>query len=93
MKLKEAAARIDAHLNRFERDPKINKVAQHGGMKTREYYGVGAITGGSRVFVTYIRYQGSASLTKAQAEAYLGWLDGGNIGRHYEMEKQNERQR
>lgn len=81
-KLSEIAEGITAHLKRFEKDPKIN--AMDPKYKTVPYYIAYATSSGPRVFVTYINYQGNTSLTKAQALAYLGWLNAGNVGRHYE---------
>lgn len=85
MKLKELAARISAHLRRFEADrKKIN--APHDGREggLRPYYHAEASVAGSYVSVIYISYQHGSHLTKAQAERYLAWLDAGNVGRHFE---------
>lgn len=83
MKLDEIAARISAHLKRFEKDPKIN-VTVGGSSGVRTYYNTSAARCGSRVGVCYVSYQGWTNLKKADAEAYLAWLDAGNVGRHYE---------
>ena len=80
--MKELAAGIDAHLKRFEADPVIN--APSSEYRTRPYYYAYCSSAGGRVYVQYVTYQGSSHLSKAQAEAYLAWLDAGNVGRHYE---------
>jgi len=50
----------------------------------RPYYGAGAwYSGGSKLGVRYISYQSQTFLTRSEAEAYLAWLDAGNVGRHY----------
>lgn len=82
MTAKEIAARIDAYLDRFERDPKINKCDKKYG--TRDFYFAGAHASGGWIHVTYITYQGGDNLRKSDAERYLAWLDAGNIGRHWE---------
>lgn len=83
----ELAARINVHLKRFEADPVINAPYTYETMKLRHYWHAGAGVSGRRVHVTYISYQGSRGLTRAQAEQYLAWLDAGNVGRHYEAER------
>lgn len=85
--LTEVGKRIDAHLKRFERNPKLNPVTK--GFGTHRFYMAGASRGGSRVSVRYVSYQGATSMTRDEALKYLAWLDAGNVGRHYEME--NER--
>lgn len=79
MKNKEIAEKIYAHLKRFEADSSINQ--KHRGLSS--YWSVGASASGRYVYVQYIAYQGSSALSKAEALAYLTWLDGGNVGRHY----------
>lgn len=94
LKLPEIAARIHAHLKRFEADPTINKPrfydkgANGKDYYTKTYYEAGACASGSRIFVTYVRYQGHASLTKAEALVYLKWLDSGNVGKHWSVLKE-----
>lgn len=85
VRLSEIAARILAHLRRFESDPKTNKI--HPVSKVTPYYDVNVHQGGGRVRVRYVSYQGTSSLTRTKAEQYLAWMDAGNIGRHYEFEK------
>lgn len=85
LKMAEIAQRINAHLKRFQTDPVINAGYTDERRKgLHPYYQVGAGYSGNRVFVTYVGYQGQDGLTKAEALAYLAWLDAGNIGKHYE---------
>lgn len=78
--VKEIAARIAAHLRRFEHDPKINVECQPG---LHCYYMAGAYAcGNGRVGVRYVAYQGSTVLTRDDAIVYLVWLDAGNVGDH-----------
>lgn len=81
-KLSEIARRIDAHLKRFERDPKINGVPK---FMLKPYYNAGAHRSGCYVHVTYVSYQGGSRLDRARAEAYLAWLDSGNVGTHWDQ--------
>ena len=87
IKLAEIAARINAHLKRFASDPQINAPlnGKRGGLTP--YYYPGAHVAGSRVAVWYVTYQSHAKLKKADALKYLAWLDAGNVGSHYEMDK------
>jgi hypothetical protein len=79
--LRETAEALRAHLERMERSPSINTV-MHGTMK--RFYNASAWVAGRYVGVRYISYQGNSNLTRADAEWYLAWLDGGGEGRHYE---------
>jgi len=86
--LRDLAARISAHLKRFEADVRPGGInwwidGKVGGLK--HYYGVGAGASGRYVGVTYVRYQGSTFLTKAEAERYVAALDEGYVGRHFEL--------
>ena len=85
MTMKEIASRINAHLKRFEADPKINAAKSCGGSASRlhPYWHAGSCAYGRFVYVTYVSYQGQSNLTKTQAENYLAWLDAGNVGTHY----------
>ncbi len=80
-KLKDIAAKIDAHLKRFEADPKINTSATRSSI--RPYYGAGAGVAGAYVSVTYVSFQGARTLDRDEALRYLAWLDAGNVGQHY----------
>lgn len=82
-KLSDIAERIQKHLTRFEKDPAINKGDKFGSL----YYCARAMARGSRIFVTYISYHGSASLSRDEALEYLAWLDAGNVGKLWEMQK------
>lgn len=79
MKLAEIADKISAHLQRIEADPKLNS-PPHGGTM-RPYFQAGAWAAGRYVQVRYISYQGSWSMPKSVAAAYLAWLDAGNTGK------------
>lgn len=89
--LKALAARINAHLQRMERDPKINVEISRDphtpkGMGLHRFYGAGAwYIGGRYVSVTYVRYQGSTTMTREQAEIYIAALDAGSTDRHFEV--------
>ena len=83
-KLNELAVRIDAHLKRFEADPKINAPRPTYG-ETRPYYGAGArYIGGAKISVRYVSYQGTSKLTRDEATRYLAKLDADFVGRHQE---------
>lgn len=86
-KLAEIARRILAHLKRFESDPEINKQRSSSGRELTPYYSVNAYASGSRVGIRYVSFRPEAWLTKAEALAYLAWLDGGVVGKHYKMPK------
>ncbi len=92
MTLTETAARISAHLKRFEADDGINRSKRQGAyLGTKPYYGAGAIRSGRFVGVKYVSYQGRYNLKRDEAEAYLAWLDDGNVGRHFEFQRAKER--
>lgn len=92
MKLPELAKLIAAHLRRFENDPEINYNREYDqtarkwvrtndkSRGTSPYYQSSSHASGGRVWVRYVAYQGRRGLTKAQAIAYLAWLDAGNVG-------------
>jgi hypothetical protein len=88
MSLCEIATRIGEHLCRFERDPKINR--RDPEYHTSRFYMAGAGRAGRYVSVTYIGYQGSLSLSRDQAAAYLAWLDAGHVGTHFEWRDEVE---
>ena len=77
LKIAEIGKRINVHLKRMEADPKIN-VEIHGG--SCRYYHPSATGNGRYVSIRYVTYQGSHTLVKDQAVAYLAWLDAGNNG-------------
>jgi hypothetical protein len=80
--MKELARRINAHLRRIEADPKINVVRN----SLHKFYYAGAhYSGGARIRVTYITYQGSPALSRSEAERYLAALDSGSTDLHSEV--------
>lgn len=90
---RDLAQKIDVHLKRFERDPKINPGKRYDDKKRKwvpdpkgvhDYYCAGAGGDRHRVWVRYITYQGGRHLSIEEAQKYLAWLDAGNVGRHYE---------
>lgn len=94
--LNEIAKRIDAHLKRFERDPKINTIVDVSKerLTQRRFYYASAMRAGNRVRLVYVCYQTEWNITKPDAIAYLAWLDAGNVGTHYTMEmKQKEKRK
>lgn len=86
MTCREIAQWISRHLERFERDKVINARSEKTGITP--YFAAFATASGRYVRVQYISFQGQHALTKAEAEAYLAWLDAGNVGRHFEQQKQ-----
>lgn len=82
MKMGEIAKRINAHLDRFERDPNINKINKYN--LTPYYFASASYYGGPRIHVRYISFQQGHSLTKNEALRYLEKLDSGFVGRHFE---------
>ena len=84
--LTEIAARIDAHLKRFEADPVIDIMASDG---LPLFYHAAAVQVGGFVSLTYRLYQNGARIRRDRALAYLEWLDAGNIGKHYDFERMN----
>lgn len=83
--LAEIAARIDEHLKRIERDPKLNPWDNGKVHGTRPFFHSGAFARGSRVGVMYVSYQGTTHMKKVDALKYLAWLDAGNVGKHWNM--------
>jgi hypothetical protein len=84
--LTEIAKRIDRHLSRFERTPALNPPDPTYG--TQLYCAAGAYRGGRYVMVQYDAYQGQTALLRNRAEAYLAWLDAGNVGTHWKMQQE-----
>lgn len=83
--LEKIAARINEHLVRFENDPLINRRPFFDGALL-PYYCAGAVRAGNYVDVRYVSFQLTSRMRKAEAEAYLAWLDAGNVGTHYAYE-------
>lgn len=90
MKLKEIAARIAAHLKRFENDPAINVTPEGRAMSILPYWHSNAWSSGNRVFIAYVSFQHTSSLTKSEALAYLEKLDNGFVGRHFNVPKESQ---
>jgi hypothetical protein len=88
MTTEEIALRIQAHLRRFEHDPEINERDPVYNMGP--YYGTEACASGRWVHVTYVSYQGPLVLNEARAEAYLKWLDAGNVGKHHRISQHTD---
>src|SRR5438270_3181 len=86
--LKEIAAAIDAHLKRFEADPKLNRYKYPSRHKLSPFWHAGAGASNSWISICYVGYQGVSSLRRKEAEIYLAWLDAGNVGRHFEALRQ-----
>lgn len=89
--VKELAEKIREHLARFEADPVINaeRFFEHNGERKSKgipfFHANAYYPGGPRIGVVYVSYQGSTNLTRDEAEAYLAWLDAGNVGTHFRM--------
>lgn len=73
-KLSEIAARIGKHLKAAEAAEKADPASQAPGYTAR-FYSPGAIASGSRVGIIYRSFQGISYLSKAEAIAYLAYLD------------------
>lgn len=86
-KLAEIAARIAAHLRRFEASPVHNPWDNGKVNGTRLYYGATAWVMGARVAVRYVAYQGTEKIRREEALGYLAWLDAGGVGQHWEWER------
>ena len=81
-KLAEIADRIHTHLKRMETEQ-----GRPMKMERTKFYRAVAYPTGSKVGVSYISFQHVTMLTKAEALAYLEWLDAGNAGKHYLVPK------
>ena len=81
----EIGARLDAHLKRFEKDPKINHVDED--RRLPPFYMAGAAGIRHRVFVRYVSFQGITYLSVEDAARYLAWLDAGHVGKHWKVLK------
>lgn len=86
---KEIAAAIHAHLKRLEADKAVNK-PNSGGL--RPFYGAGAGAGGGWVHLTYVSFQGTSSVRKADAQYYLDRLEAGFTGRHWQALRERDKQ-
>lgn len=82
LKLPEIAKRIGAHLARMEADPTLNTANPHSKSGSRKYRNAVSYQAGPKLAVVYVSLHGATLLTKAEALAYLAWLDAGNSGKH-----------
>lgn len=80
LKIPDLAKRIDAHLKRLEADTAANRTANG----RARFFTPSCRANGRFVAVTYVSYQSSSNMTKAEAAAYLAKLDAGYMGRHFE---------
>lgn len=80
---KDIAARIDAHLKRWEADPVIN--IGLGTRGTQKYWNAGAWLSGGWVKLHYVSYQHTSSLRRTDALKYLQAIEGGFVGSHYRI--------
>ena len=83
LKLTEIAARIDAHLKRFEDQEHRLRIGD------REWYHSSCEVYGTRLKLHYMttRELTGFSVKKSDAITYLAWLDAGNVGKHWEVLK------
>jgi hypothetical protein len=91
---RDLGEKINVHLQRFQRDPKINPSKRYDNTtKTwvsdehgiREYFGAKAFSDRRRVRIVYVSYHGASFLSIEDAKKYLAWLDAGNVGSHYKV--------
>ena len=80
MKLREIAAKIQAHLNRFAADPKTATTQNTAGPRLTLFMLPRAWTAGSRVGIRCVAGRPNVFMAKPAATAYLEWLDAGNVG-------------
>lgn len=85
-RLDDIAARINAHLKRWEDDPVINAIPD--GRTTRPFFHAWAQRNGRYVAISYVSYQLTTHMSKAEAIKYLEWIEAGNVGTHYQMERE-----
>jgi hypothetical protein len=86
--LRDLASAICGYLHRFERDSKINAPDKPRG--TTPYYNAWAYVAGRYVVVCYVSYQGRSNLTRDEAQVYLDWLKAGNVGTHFQQQRQRK---
>lgn len=78
---KDIAARINAHLKRFEADPAINYAQSDRSLKP--YFQTNVWSSSRWVLISYVSFQGHSSLSRLDAERYLRALDTGYVGKHF----------
>lgn len=84
------ACDIAAHLKRFAGDLRINRpvsIASDPTTLQSPYMFTSVSSQRGSVWVVYDNMRGGHRLTRAEAEAYLAWLDAGNVGTHLDMAK------
>lgn len=87
----DIVAKIDAHLKRIERDPKLNPTDPK--YKVRQFYCASAsLENYNSVRLLYVAYQGDSHVTRDDAARYLAWLDAGNVGTHHTLEHRAKRE-
>lgn len=85
MNLTATAGAIRQHLKRIEDDDELNPLPVEGG--GRRFWHTDAHRSGSYVRVQYISYEGSMTINRETAERYLKWLEAGNVGSHFTMQR------
>jgi hypothetical protein len=91
MKLGDIARRIGRHLQRLEKDKAWNRYDGDGlsAEPRRKLYRPSARRGQrSAIVIVNISYQGGVSHPRADAVAYLVWLEAGNKGTMNEFKRQ-----
>ena len=83
----EVAAKIDAYLRCWEADPAINTKYGKPGQRISRYYMAGCYTHGGWVCIVYVSFHGTEKMRAADAEKYLAWIEAGNVGEHYLMNR------
>jgi hypothetical protein len=84
--LTEIGRRIALHLRRLERD-EWNRTELVSGA---HLHCPSAYRGSRYVRVRYRCFQAATSLNRQQATDYLAWLDAGNKGTHFDMNRDSE---
>jgi hypothetical protein len=90
MTITQIAAKIDAHLKRWQADPAINKTIHQREMRLKTFCMAGCHRAGRFIQITYVSYIGHHSLVKFQAEKYLEWIEAGNVGYHWDAMEEEE---
>ncbi len=87
--LDECAERITSHLKRFEADAGINVAQKTGSLTLKPYNMPSAQRRGTRLRIRYADPLGQGTpLTANETREYLAWLDAGNVGKHWESQKE-----
>lgn len=76
MTLRELATAINGYLKKIEHTRTWPANGPH-------WHNAGCYyMGGARLRITYRSYEGATTLSRPKAQAYLDWLEAGNIGEH-----------